>query len=548
MDYFSDQPEINENMRSIVIDWLVDITNEYHLRMNTLYSAVMLMDKYLSMEKITRNNFQAVAVSCLYIASKTEEVYSPELSSFVHSTDNAYTKSHLLKTEYDILNKLNYKVYNDTIVQYIEIAYQCKNIDKDTYFFCLYIATITLMTIDYNFVKPDNLAKKIIDFYLILKMEPKIMETLINSDPIYCYLYLTWIKIKESEYKSINTMFADNEVNKVSTKEIPIINCMYDKNTFVLRSVWNEIPMEIEELNFKIYSDSDIQNFITISELGSGTYGIVKHVKISDNDLAIKRIRDDDVGNGIGSYMLREINTLQNLNHPNIIKMHGFNYNPNMGRLIIGFEFMKCTLRQGMREFTNNEKMKGNFIIGLLRGLEHIHSKNIVHRDISANNILLSMSGVVKIADFGSSRYFRHPQHIASYTGEVCTLWYRPIELLFQKMPYSQMIDIWSAACIIGYILSGQDLFPGDCEIDMIHRIFRVLGTPTENFCSEICSWPNFRTNFPIWPRKGFVDIEKKYPEQTKILYKMFEYDPVKRISANQALIEFMEIYGGSTS
>ncbi|XWV24788.1 hypothetical protein QJ856_gp0995 [Tupanvirus deep ocean] len=547
MDYFSMQPEINENMRSIVVDWLVAVVDDYKLTMSTLFSGIILMDKYLSIEKITKKNFQAVAVSCLYLASKTEEVYPPELISLVRCTDNSYTKQHLLKTEYDILNKLKYKIYSDNIYQYINVEYQNKKINCDSYFFCLYLATITLMTIDYNFVKPENLAKKIIDFDLILKMEPKIMEKLINSDPIYCYLYLSWIRYKESEYKAIEDRYSSIKFGKISASVIPEIKCICDKNTFTLRSMWNENTMNIEELDFNIYNDEYIKKFTILSELGSGTYGVVKHVKVLDYDLALKRIRDNDTENGIGCTMLREINTLQMLNHPNIIKMHGFNYDPNTGRLVIGFEFMKYTLRQIISKRSIDNTTKGKIIIDFLKGLNYIHSKNIVHRDLSVNNILVSADGVLKIADFGSSRYFRHPQFAGNYSQEICTLWYRSIENLLGKKNYNQMVDVWSAACIIGFILSGNDFFQGDSEIDTIYKIFKVLGTPTENFSSEVCSWPQFNNNFPKWPRKGFVDLEIKYPEQTKILYKMLEYNPDNRISANQALIEFMQIYGNSS-
>lgn len=80
MDYLKEQPEITEEMRRIVIDWLVEVTDEFRVKPQTFHMALIIMDKYLSVEKIVRKDLQAVSIVCLFIASKIEEIYEILLS------------------------------------------------------------------------------------------------------------------------------------------------------------------------------------------------------------------------------------------------------------------------------------------------------------------------------------------------------------------------------------------------------------------------------------------------------------------------------------
>ncbi|KAH0484424.1 MAG: hypothetical protein KVP17_002214 [Porospora cf. gigantea B] len=101
-----------------------------------------------------------------------------------------------------------------------------------------------------------------------------------------------------------------------------------------------------------------------------------------------------------------------------------------------------------------------------------------MHRDLKPQNILLNRSGnMVKLADFGLARKMSRPE---PRTIEVVTLWYRAPEILLGDANYTSKADMWSVGCIVGEMISGFPLFPGDSEIDTLYKIFQMLGTPTD--------------------------------------------------------------------
>lgn len=93
--YMEDQPHINERMRSILVDWLVEVHLKFKLVPETLYLTVNLIDRYLERKEVTRPKLQLVGVTALLIASKYEEIYPPELRDLVYICDRAYTRTEV---------------------------------------------------------------------------------------------------------------------------------------------------------------------------------------------------------------------------------------------------------------------------------------------------------------------------------------------------------------------------------------------------------------------------------------------------------------------
>nr|CAB3465865.1 unnamed protein product [Digitaria exilis] len=84
------QKDITPSMRAILIDWLVEVAEEYHLVPDTLYLTVNYIDRYLSGNKIGRQRLQLLGVACMLIAAKNEEICAPQAEEFCYITDNSY--------------------------------------------------------------------------------------------------------------------------------------------------------------------------------------------------------------------------------------------------------------------------------------------------------------------------------------------------------------------------------------------------------------------------------------------------------------------------
>jgi hypothetical protein len=97
-------------MRSILVDWLVEVHFKFKLLPETLFIAVNLIDRYLEKEQIERKKFQLLGTTCLMVASKYEEIYGPEIKDFVYITDKAYSKEEFLDMEYKVLIALDFNV------------------------------------------------------------------------------------------------------------------------------------------------------------------------------------------------------------------------------------------------------------------------------------------------------------------------------------------------------------------------------------------------------------------------------------------------------
>ena len=93
--FMEKQPDINERMRAILIDWLVEVHLKFKLVPETLYLTVNLVDRYLERKQVSRPNLQLVGVTSLLIACKYEEIYPPELCEFVRICDCAYTRDEV---------------------------------------------------------------------------------------------------------------------------------------------------------------------------------------------------------------------------------------------------------------------------------------------------------------------------------------------------------------------------------------------------------------------------------------------------------------------
>lgn len=529
-----------------MIEWLIELATKYNLGQCTVHQAIMVLDKYLSLKITIVENIKEIILMSLYLSSKLEEVSVTDLAEISENIfpdqKNNEKMVKLYKTEMDILEKLKYKIYYDTIYQYINTYHSSNKIISSNYFLSCGLATILLTKLDYQSVPVDILAEKIINFTNLLEMNDTLIETTVNADILYIYIYLSWKEHVNSRHTAINQFYLQRRKCDISTISIPKINCIYQMDTFSIRDHWNQTWMEISH-TFYDYPKKLFDIRVDIKRMGTpGSFGSVKKVKMNNKYIALKKIKCDEQEDGFYCYMLRELNILFRLHHQNITNIDGFYYDTERMILYIGMDLMDKTLCEQIKNNISGT-LKFSYIKQFLSGLKYIHSQNIMHRDLSTNNVLVSDDGSLKISDFGISRYFRHKDFCSKYTNLVCTLYYRPIEILLGEDVYSYKMDIWSCACVICYILLGADIFPGDSEIDTIFKIFRVLGTPSKEDYPYLYSLPNFRLNFPQWKRTGITNLDSTYPKQTTILYKMFDYSEEQRLDASEALNMFIDSF-----
>lgn len=113
------QTDVTPNMRGILVDWLVEVAEEYKLVPDTLYLTISYIDRFLSSRALSRQRLQLLGVSSMLIASKYEEISPPHVEDFCYITDNTYTKQELVKMESDILKFLNFEMGNPTIKTFL---------------------------------------------------------------------------------------------------------------------------------------------------------------------------------------------------------------------------------------------------------------------------------------------------------------------------------------------------------------------------------------------------------------------------------------------
>nr|CAH8864604.1 unnamed protein product [Trichobilharzia regenti] len=288
-----------------------------------------------------------------------------------------------------------------------------------------------------------------------------------------------------------------------------------------------------------------LSDFIRLEKIGEGTYGVVYKCrnKVNSKLAALKKIRLENDEEGVPSTAIREISLLKELQHPNIVSLEQVIM--ENGRLYLVFEYLNVDLKRylddtGRRVLLEPDVVK-SFMYQMLQGLLFCHGRRVIHRDLKPQNILVDTGRkIVKLADFGLARAFGIPVRVLTH--EVVTLWYRAPEILLGAQRYSCAVDIWSMGCIFAEVATKEALFRGDSEIDQLFRIFRLLGTPSEEVWPGVSSLPEYqKKNFPMWRNAKLPaqdNISKAFNEPAlALLQAMLIYEPSRRITAREALL-----------
>lgn len=282
------------------------------------------------------------------------------------------------------------------------------------------------------------------------------------------------------------------------------------------------------------------EDYEKIEKVGEGTYGVVykaRHKK-SDQIVALKKIRLENEDEGVPSTAMREISILKELRHPNVVYLRDVHLTES--RLYLVFEFLSMDLKRYLdnlpeKEYIDKLLLK-SYLYQILEALLFCHKRRVIHRDLKPQNLLIDSKGVIKLADFGLARAFIIP--VRAYTHEVVTLWYRAPEVLLGCQRYATPVDMWSVGCIFAEMATKRPLFHGDSEIDQLFRIFRTMGTPTEETWPGVTSLKAYKNSFPCWKRNVCRALVPQLDDTgLDLLEKMLIYDPYKRLNAKAAVL-----------
>jgi len=288
---------------------------------------------------------------------------------------------------------------------------------------------------------------------------------------------------------------------------------------------------------------ANMDRYEILHKVGEGASGEVYKAKQLETGriVALKKIRIRRLEEGIPKNLLREIKTLEYIEHPHVLHLH--EYFPTGSAIVIACEFMITDLSQLIRAAAQRcrpfreAEIKGIFQM-LLRGVAAVHDANIMHRDLKPSNVLFAPDGKVKIGDFGLARVHEAQAGDANYSHEVATRWYRAPELLFGARDYGPAVDLWAIGCILVELYNLCPLFPGDNDIDQLYRVVSVLGTPDEAKWPQLKKLPDY--NKIMFPAMATVPFEKATPDipadARRLIARFLTYPPADRLTARAAL------------
>lgn len=294
---------------------------------------------------------------------------------------------------------------------------------------------------------------------------------------------------------------------------------------------------------YSFYTVRTTDLYKRVQQVGEGTYGKVYKAcnEVTGEYVAIKRLRLETEREGFPITAMREIKLLQSFEHPNIVGLLEMMVEHNLITMVFDYLDHDLTGLLTHPDMQLSDGHRKTIFRQLLDGINYLHKKRVIHRDIKGSNILLNSSGVLKIADFGLARKMKVLREGESpdYTNRVITIWYRPPELLMGSTNYGREVDIWGVGCLLLELYTKVATFQGTEEISQLYKIYEIMGTPSLEYWPEVENLPWFEMLKPQVNRSSLFEREFAHqmtPDSFDLAKRMLELHPAKRISAEEAL------------
>ncbi|MBN3301909.1 mitogen-activated protein kinase 11 isoform X2 [Amia ocellicauda] len=293
-----------------------------------------------------------------------------------------------------------------------------------------------------------------------------------------------------------------------------------------------------QELNKTVWEVPE--RYQNLTPVGSGAYGSVcsaYDVRLRQK-VAVKKLSRPFQSLIHSRRSYRELRLLKHIKHENVIGLLDV-FSPatsleDFNEVYLVTNLMGADLNNIVKFQRLTDEHVQFLIYQLLRGLKYIHSAGLIHRDLKPSNVAVNEDCELRILDFGLAR-----QTDDEMTGYVATRWYRAPEIMLNWMHYTQTVDIWSVGCIMGELIKGKVLFPGNDYIDQLKRIMEVVGTPSQELLKKISSEhaQKYIQSLPYMPQQ---DLEKIFrganPLAVDLLKRMLLLDCDSRVTAAEAL------------
>jgi len=160
---FACQSEINPEMRNVVVNWLNEVTDEFHLKKETFFLAVDYLDRFLERRALPPQSLQLIGITALFIASKYQEIEVPILEKFVDITDRTYSQEEIVVAERIILATLNFELCAVTVLDFLQYYLGTLEwIYPKAYYYALYLAELVIGQYSFRLAyRPSQLAASI---------------------------------------------------------------------------------------------------------------------------------------------------------------------------------------------------------------------------------------------------------------------------------------------------------------------------------------------------------------------------------------------------